>query len=315
MTALDGYRLEWLSSFLAVVDHGGFAAAAENVYRSQPSISSHVAELEHRLGAVLFDRKERPVRLTEAGVAFLVHARAVQAELEAGEAEVQAVLGLLRGRVRLATYPSAGAAFVPALLREFAAQYPAVEVTLHEGAPLELGAALQTGEADLALRPLLPVPREAAVAHEILWVEPLVAVVPVDHPLAQFAGLDLARLAEERLITLGTGSQRDADMTEMDHALGETGLDARVVLRTNEPQTLVALARGRHGIGVTNLLAAAVSDTSGTRVIPLHGTAHRREVGIFWDGARAMQPAVRACLDLVLEMPVPDAVQRYERRG
>ena len=315
MTALDGYRLEWLGSFLAVVDHGGFAAAAENVYRSQPSISSHVADLEHRLGAVLFDRKERPVRLTEAGMAFLVHARAVQAELEAGEAEVQAVLGLLRGRVRLACYPSAGAAFVPGLLREFAAQYPAVEVGLLEGAPVDLGAALQAGEADLAIRPLLPVPRETSVAHDTLWGEPLVAVVAEDHPLAQFTTMDLARLGQERLITLGSGAQRDTGTTEIDHALRDAGLVERVVLRTNEPQTLVALARGGHGIGVTNLLAAAVSETTGTRVIPLHGTVYRREVGVFWDGARAMQPAVRVFLDLILEMPVPEAVQRYERRA
>ncbi|TFV65572.1 UNVERIFIED_ORG: LysR family transcriptional regulator [Bacillus sp. AZ43] len=315
MSALDGYRLEWLSSFLAVVDHGGFAAAAENVYRSQPSISSHVAELEHRLGAVLFDRKERPVRLTEAGVAFLVHARAVQAELEAGEAEVQAVLGLLRGRVRLACYPSAGAAFVPALLREFTTQYPAVEVSLLEGAPVDLGAALQAGDADLAIRPLLPVPRETSVAHDVLWVEPLVAVVAEDHPLSRFGSMDLARLSDERLITLGSGTQRSTEPTEIDHALRDAGLEARVVLRTNEPQTLVALARGGHGVGVTNLLAAAVSETRGTRVIPLHGTTHRREVGVFWDGARAMQPAVRELLDLTLGMPVPDAVQRYERRA
>jgi DNA-binding transcriptional LysR family regulator len=315
VSALDGYRLEWLGSFLAVVDHGGFAAAAENVYRSQPSISSHVADLEHRLGAVLFDRKERPVRLTEAGMAFLVHARAVKAELESGEAEVQAVLGLLRGRVRLGCYPSAGAAFVPGLLAEFAAQYPAVEVALLEGAPVELGAALQSGEADLAIRPLLPVPREVSVSRDVLWVEPLVAVVPDTHPLAQFATMDLARLREERLITLGSGAQRDAGTTEVDNALRDAGLEGRVVLRTNEPQTLVALARSGHGIGLTNLLAAAVSEKSGTRVIPLHGTVHRREVGVFWDGARAMQPAVRAFLDLVLEMPVPEAVQRYERRA
>ncbi|RZU32205.1 LysR family transcriptional regulator [Blastococcus saxobsidens] len=315
MTVLDGYRLEWLGSFLAVVDHGGFAAAAENVYRSQPSISSHVAELESRLGALLFDRKERPVRLTEAGMAFLVHARAVQAELEAGEADVQAVLGLLRGRVRLGCYPSAGAAFVPGALREFAAQYPAVEVALLEGAPVDLGAALQNGDADLAIRPLLPIPRESSVAHEVLWVEPLVAVVAEDHPLAQFQTIDLARLRNARLITLGSGTQRETGTTEMDHALRDAGLENHVVLRTNEPQTLVALARTGHGIGLTNLLAAAVSDTSGTRVIPMHGTVHRREVGVFWDGARAMQPAVRAFLDLILQMPVPDAVQRYERRA
>lgn len=315
MTGLDGYRLEWLTSFLAVVDHGGFAAAADNVYRSQPSISTHVADLEHRLQAVLFDRKERPVRLTEAGMAFLEHARAVQREILAGEADVQAVLGLLRGRVRLACYPSAGAAFVPAVLRECIAQHPQVEVSLHEGAPVELSAALQAGEADLAIRPLLPRAREPSLVHEILWDEPLVAVLAEDHPLATVTTIDLAQLAQERLITVGSLSQRESDLGEVDRALADAGLGPRVVLRTNEPSTLVALARSGHGVGLTNLLAASVSDTTGTRVLPLRGTQHRREVGIFWDGARAMQPAVRAVLELVRELPVPEAVQRYQRRG
>ncbi|MGO1511218.1 MAG: helix-turn-helix domain-containing protein [Actinomycetales bacterium] len=67
---IDNYRFEWLNSFLAVVDFGGFAAAAENTYRSQPRISSHVADLERHLGAQLFDRKARPVRLTEGSSPF-----------------------------------------------------------------------------------------------------------------------------------------------------------------------------------------------------------------------------------------------------
>ena len=75
--SVDGYRLEWLTSFLAVVDFGGFAAGAEATYRSQPRVSAHVAQLERHLGVVLIDRHERPVRLTEAGIAFLEHARAV----------------------------------------------------------------------------------------------------------------------------------------------------------------------------------------------------------------------------------------------
>ena len=67
--SVDGYRLEWLTSFLAVVDFGGFAAGAEATYRSQPRVSTHVAQLERHLGVVLMDRHERPVRLTEAGIA------------------------------------------------------------------------------------------------------------------------------------------------------------------------------------------------------------------------------------------------------
>lgn len=102
--SVDGYRLGWLTSFLAVVDFGGFAAGAEATYRSQPRVSTHVAQLERHLGVVLIDRHERPVRLTEAGIAFLEHARAVVRSLETGTASVQAVLGMRRGQVRLGSW-------------------------------------------------------------------------------------------------------------------------------------------------------------------------------------------------------------------
>lgn len=315
MTAnsLDGIRLEWLSSFLAVVDFGGFAAAAENSFRSQPRISSHVADLEKQLGAVLFDRRERPVRLTEAGIAFLEHARRVLNSLDAGASSVQAVLGLLRGRVRLGLYPSAGAAFGPGLLREFANLYPGVTVTLLEAATVDLATALHAGDADIAIRPLLPHPKEPSIQHHPLWEEPLVAVIPEDHPLAELEYLSVSDLAAHPIVTIGGSSLENDSQHEIHRVFLSAGITPTIAYRTNEPQTLVGLAREGLGIGLTNLLAASISDTAGTRVVPLRDSGNRRRVGVFWDSSRPMQPASRALIDLIVQMPSPLAVRRYQR--
>ncbi|PSL03634.1 DNA-binding transcriptional LysR family regulator [Haloactinopolyspora alba] len=310
----DGYRLEWLTSFLAVVDHGGFAAAAEHTFRSQPRVSTHVADLERRLGAVLFDRRERPVRLTEAGVAFLAHARAIQRELEAGVSAVQSVLGLLRGHVRVACFPSAAAAMMPRAIIEFERLHANITVSLVEGDTLNIGEALYAGEAELALRPVNPPAREHSLEWHVLWEEPLVAVVARDDELATAERLTLFELSRRPLITIGSGQEHQEHAFEVHTALADAGLSPRIPVQTNQPQTLVAMARAGLGVGITNLLAASVSDTEGVVVVPLRDVVPHREVGVFWDTSRPMQPATRAFLDLLLQMPVPEPVELYQRR-
>ncbi len=311
---VDGYRLEWLTSFLAVVDHGGFAAAAEHTFRSQPRISTHVADLERKLGAVLFDRRERPVRLTDAGIAFLSHARAVRRELEAGTSAVQSVLGLLRGHVRVACFPSAAAAMMPSAMKEFGQLHPNIAVSLVEGDTLNIGEALYAGEAELALRPVSPPAREPSLEWHVLWEEPLVAVVSEDDDLAAAPRLTLTQLTSRSLITIGASQTPQEHVFEVHAALAQAGLSPQIPVQTNQPQTLVAMARAGLGIGITNLLAASVSDTEGVVVVPLRDALPHREVGVFWDTSRPMQPATRAFLDLLLQMPVPEPVELYQRR-
>ncbi|MGC5616062.1 LysR family transcriptional regulator [Georgenia sp. Z1491] len=312
--SIDNYRLEWLSSFLAVVDFGGFAVAAEHTYRSQPRISTHVGELEKHLGAQLFDRKARPVRLTEAGMAFLEHARRVVRDLEAGTSSVQAVIGVLKGRVRLGWYPSVSAAFGPALLSTFTELYPGISVELVETPTSQLTTALREGEADIAIRPLLPATTEPTLQHHVLWEEPLVAIVPDGHSLADRDYIPLSELAEHPIVTYGSDTDAIGN-NEVDRALLAAALSPRIVQRTNDPLTLVGLAAAGLGVGLTNLLAASLGRPQGVTVVPLRDAATRRQVCVFWDSAHPQQPATRALVDLIAQFPVPDVVQLYQRRA
>ena len=95
-----------LRHFLAVADHGGFTAAAQAVYVSQPALSLAVKELEAEVGASLFIRNRRTVRLTAAGEALVGPARQVIRDLETGQAAVAAVAGLVAGNLTMASLPT-----------------------------------------------------------------------------------------------------------------------------------------------------------------------------------------------------------------
>lgn len=298
-------NLDWLETFVAVVDSGGFSAAANAVHRSQSRVSSHVASLEQALGARVFDRRHRPVLLTDAGEAFLPHAREVLAGLHRGQAEVDAVLGVVRGHVVLGSYPSASAAFVPELLSGFNARHPQVSVDLIERPTLDLSEALGSGSLHLALRPLAPHETTEGLAFRALWREPLVAVFPRGHPLAEVRPpLALSELGQHRLVTIGGSVGREV-MYEAHVALKQLATAPRIAWQTDQPQTLVNFVRAGLGVGVTNSLAMAVSDTAGVVVAEISALARGRTAGVFWDPRRYMPRAARALLQEILATPAP----------
>jgi DNA-binding transcriptional LysR family regulator len=296
---------DWLETFVAVVDSGGFSAATTSVHRSQSRVSSHVAALEAALGARLFDRRHRPVQLTDAGEAYLPYAREVLACLRRGQAEVDSVLGVVRGQVVLGSYPSASAAFVPDLLRDFSASHPEVQVELAELATLDLADALNSGRLHLALRAVAPLQNTAGLTHRELWREPLVAVFPPDHPLADLSEpLPLAEVARHELVTIG-GLNGSGVQYESHTALATCPQAPRIAWQTDQPQTLVSFVRAGMGVGITNALAMAVSDTAGLRVARVGELEQGRTVGVFWDHRRYMPRAGRALLRAILRAPVP----------
>jgi DNA-binding transcriptional LysR family regulator len=302
-------NLDWLETFVAVVDCGGFSAAADTVHRSQSRVSSHIASLEQTLGARLFDRRHRPVVLTDVGEAFLPHARAVLADLDRARTEVDAVLGVVRGHVVLGSYPSASAAFLPAVLTAFTARHPQVHVDLSERPSLDLSGALESGQLHLALRPLVPADHTDGLGFHPLWREPLVAVFRPDHPLARRpTPLPLAELAAHPLVTIGGSAGRDVRF-EVHEALrrleGELATQPRIAWRTDQPQTLVNFVRTGLGVGITNALAMAVSDTDGVVVAEVGSPADGRTAGVFWNPHRDTPRAATALLETILATPAP----------
>src|ERR1700761_419506 len=144
-------NLRRLQVLCEVVGRGSFSAAADQLAYTQSAVSQAIARLEAETGTTLLVRDRRGVRPTAAGEVLLGHAEAIFAQVEAAEEDLAATLGLRGGRLRVASFPSAGATLMPQAVARFRRAYPEVALTLAEGEPEEIAPRLRAGEFDLAL--------------------------------------------------------------------------------------------------------------------------------------------------------------------
>src|SRR3954453_6820253 len=122
---LDVRRLRVLREVAA---RGSFSAAAEALSFTQSAVSQQVAALERETGTRLVERGPRGVRLTDAGQALVSHTDAILARIDDAEEELAAIAGLREGRLRLASFQSAGATLVPRAGASFRRGAPGVGV-------------------------------------------------------------------------------------------------------------------------------------------------------------------------------------------
>src|SRR5215472_15986188 len=134
-----------------VAYRGSFSAAAAALSYTQSAVSQQISALEAETGMTLLERRPRGVSLTAAGQRLVGHAEGILAQLEAAEAALSAIAGLRGGRLRMASFPTAGATLMPLAIATVRASYPDVELTLAEGEPDEILPRLRAGELDLAL--------------------------------------------------------------------------------------------------------------------------------------------------------------------
>jgi DNA-binding transcriptional LysR family regulator len=187
---MDSHRLR---HFVAVVDHGGFTAAAHAVFVSQPALSLAVKELESELG------------VTPAGTALLEPARQVLRDLETGQAAVEAVAGLKAGNVTLASLPTLAADPVAPLIGAFRRRYPGVRIDLAapEGTS-ELFDLVVAGTCELGVTDARDIP-EALESHP-LGRQSLVLILPPGSEQVEGAEIDLASLGETPFVVAPPGT-------------------------------------------------------------------------------------------------------------
>jgi len=226
--------LEQLRAFAAVVDAGGFSAAARRLQRSQPVVSYLVANLEAHLGFSLFERgKRRPV-LTERGAALVPHARRMCLLSDVMEASAQNLRLGSESALSLAIDPLFPSDRLARILAEFAQLHPAVPVTLRSpplGAVLDLVLAQECTIGISALRLKWP---DAVEAREFGSVDFLPVAAP-SHPLAGRSSVPSETEVHEHvqlaLLDIGTRTQSRTDFSIMGlHTWRMTDLSLKLAL-------------------------------------------------------------------------------------
>ncbi|MEU0151943.1 LysR family transcriptional regulator [Micromonospora fulviviridis] len=287
-------QLHQLRYFVAVAEVRHFTQAADLVGITQPSLSKQIHALETDLGAPLFERVRGNIALTAAGEVLLPLAKRILADVETATREVQELVGLRRGRVRLGATPSLATSLAPPVLRRFRDAHPTVDLRVEEGGSQDLVRDLLRGGLDLALiiepstgtDPGLradPILRESLV---VASVDPLPAAsergeVRItdlrDLPLVMFReGYDLRDATLQACRAAGFEPTLSVDGGEMDAVLSfvEAGLGVALV-----PGIVVAR---RAGIRVTRLVPPGVRRTIAVArrrdVVPTHAGRELRRI-------------------------------------
>ena len=125
-------ELDWLETFLAVVDRGGFTVASAHVHRSQPRVSAHIAALERELGVRLIDRSHRPAAVTSAGRLFAAHARQILAEVGSARSAISAMSKSDDETLAVLTIPCIGSTLFPGVFAETLLRQPGARFALSE---------------------------------------------------------------------------------------------------------------------------------------------------------------------------------------
>ncbi|MDR7167007.1 DNA-binding transcriptional LysR family regulator [Nocardia kruczakiae] len=285
-------ELQQMRYVVAVAETNSFTRAAERCLVVQSALSHQIARLERELGAKLFERTSRRVRLTPAGVAFLPAARQCLDAAERAAAEVAAAVGEIRGRLAVGLIPTVAAVDVPDALREFRGRYPHVRISLRVGASDDLAEQVRDGALDIAFLGLPTTATPQGVAVRELARDRLVAVVAPDHPLAAEPAVDLRRLSAEVFVDLPAGT---AGRIQSDQAFAAAGLDREVAFEVTTADYIGRLVGP--GLAVAMLPAAYAPQLTGVATVDVSDAPARVEY-VVWSRTTGT-PAAAAFLDIV----------------
>jgi DNA-binding transcriptional LysR family regulator len=289
-----------LHVFREVVSQGSFSAAADALSYSQSAVSQAIATLEGEVGVSLIERNRGGIRPTPAGAALVRHAGGILANMETAEAEIAAIAGGRGGRLRTASFPTAGATLMPQAIAGFRASHPSVDLTLAEGEPEEIAPRLRAGEFDLVLLFEFEGVGErlgAGMKRFELLEDPLHLALRHDHPLAARKRLTLADLRGESWVQTSATSPCARHVVRSCHA---AGFEPRVSFESDDYQTVQGLVAAGVGVALIPQLALSTVRTD-IRVRALHPRSPVRRVFAAAPRGAAVTPAVATMLDVLRE--------------
>ena len=259
-------ELRHLRSFVAVAEHGSLTRAAEELHVAQQSLSQQMRMLEARIGVQLLVRSSKGVVLTVAGTVLLREARTVLARADRAVEAVRRAAADARAVLRVGFLSSVANALMPPVVRLFGEHHPTCVLEAQDVVIADLVAGVREHRLDAGLtRP----PLVDDLSAEVVFSEPVAAVLPDGHPLATRDALSLGDLADDPWVLTPRTSwppwhrKYDADFAA-------AGFQPRVVQRGTSPQHLLALVAA--GVGVTRLpLSSRTLRDGGVAFVPLIG--------------------------------------------
>jgi DNA-binding transcriptional LysR family regulator len=258
-------ELRQLRHFVAVAEELHFGRAARRLRMAQPPLSQSIMRLEESLGAKLFERSSREVRLTPAGAALLSDARGILERADAAELAVKLTASAESTVLRVGFVPMSSSPALPQAIREFRKHRPRVEIELHELASAAQLQRLRRGALDVAF---------VAAGHDLrgLSSAPLgrfgpVVAVPERWPLARGRSVRLAELKGLPLV-LFPQQLTPPYFPELSSACRRAGFVPNVGQRVTQPYTMLTLVAQEMGVGFVPASAQQLA-VAGVAFVPV----------------------------------------------
>lgn len=292
-------ELRHLRYFIAVADELHFGRAAERLHISQPPLSQQIQALEAHVGAALFYRSNRSVRLTQAGQVFLAEARQILQSVDEASAQAARIHRGESGNLTLGLTSSAPfLRRVSSTLHGFRLTYPDVNIRIEQLNSKQQIEPLLEGKLDLGIMRNGELPAE--LEHHLILTEPLIAVVHKDHPLNMLAEGELTfqHLADQPFVFFS----KDVGTSLYDDILGQLkaqGITPFITQEVGEPLTIIGLVAAGLGISIlpASYLRIQVEGVRYLRFGNLHGTT---QLWLVNHATRPLTAATRAFMALLL---------------
>ncbi len=280
-----------LQTFIAIAEQGSFSLAGEKLHITQPAVSKRLAVLEEQLGAQLFDRLGREVRLTQAGQTLLPRAYRIVNELEDSKRALQNLSEEVSGRLSLATSHHIGLRRLPPILRRFTREHPQVVLDIRF---LDSEVAYNDvlhGRCELALITLSS--RRSEILRSIkVWSDELVFVAAPEHPLCRLPSVGLKELCQWPAIFPGSQTFTSRIALQL---FEQAGLQPDISMHTNYMETIKMMV----SIGLAwSLLPRTLLDNE-VVTLPVQGLS--RDLGYIYHQERTLSNAALAFIRLLDE--------------
>jgi DNA-binding transcriptional LysR family regulator len=282
-------------TFVEVVHQGGFSQAAKAVFSTQSTVSKAVKQLETELGVALLDRRGHRSVLTAEGDVVYRRALKILAERDDLAAELDELRGLKQGTLRLGLPPGGSSDLFAPLFAIYRRRYPGVDIRLVEHASDRLKEILLSGEIEFSVS-MLPVSDE--FEWQELTNEPLMVLLPADHPLARKKSTNLANLQHLPFILFQKGFALQRVILQ---ACQRRGFEPTIAVRSSQIDFMIKLAAAGLGIAFLPRMVAEERRQPSLGLVRLAEPETNWNTAMIWRRGGYLSHAARAWLEIVRE--------------
>ncbi len=285
-----------LRAFIAVADAQSFTKAAEVLHVTQPSLSATIRQFEDFLGARLFERHTKMVRLTGVGESYLGVAQRLLSEMESSVDVVRDLVEKRKGHLHIASLPSVAAGFLAKELSQYRNRFPNIGISLKDGLNQPTLELVRRGDVDLGFvhldHPL------DDLQSELLYQEHYSLICKPDHPLAGEGPITWSEITDFPFIQVAQGSSTHEVTAQ---AFADIGHVLRNKIETNMVSTAIGMVA--EGFGVTALPAKGFRYLVGPHelvVRPLTSPTAYQRIHMAVREKRWLSPAAEAFYDQII---------------